>query len=132
VIFISSAHALLRFMATQDHSCCVCSGTGTLPHYSHVADGMCFACQGSGSIADIKAFNGPNSEVCLQVLTQGNSFWYAVLACRTWRDEVDADGTVWHLHGRDRWSHVISDADEARRIWRHAKRLGVRTDLCSH
>jgi hypothetical protein len=31
--------------------------------------------------------------------------------------------------GRDSFFRVITDADEARQIWRNAKRLGVLTEL---
>jgi hypothetical protein len=119
-------------MTAQNHPCYACGGTGTLPHYSHISDGVCFACQGSGRIQDLKAFNGPNSEVCLRVATLDGAFWYASLACETWKDEADANGTIWHVHCRDRWSRAISDADEARQIWRHAKQMGIRTELDDH
>ena len=31
--------------------CCTCDGTGKLSHFNHIADGVCFACNGTGIIS---------------------------------------------------------------------------------
>jgi hypothetical protein len=105
-------------------TCPACGGSGKLPHYSHIANGDCFACGGSGTIRDLNAFIGAESDVSLEVEVIRGEFRGAVLRCRTWK--VTGTYKTW---GRDRWVREITDADEARRIWRDAKRLGIETSL---
>ena len=47
-----------EFAKPRHHSnqCSRCSGTGYLPHFSHVAGGVCFSCNGS-RIADEESFD---------------------------------------------------------------------------
>jgi hypothetical protein len=113
-------------------TCPACGGSGKLPHYSHIANGDCFACGGTGTIRDLTAFIGAESDVSLEVDTLRGEFRGAVLRCRTWKNTTDANGQVWHTWGRDRWVRDITDADEARRVWRDAKRLGIKTNLWEH
>ena len=109
-------------MAITTCVCPKCNGTGKLPHHSHIANGDCFACGGTGTI-QIKDFIGSNSDVALDVMLRNGQFWYATLRCRTWR--VDSNG--YHNWGKDRWCREISDANEAREIWRTAKANGIKT-----
>jgi len=114
---------------TATCTCPACGGTGKLPHYSHVANGDCFACGATGQIQDLAAFIGPESDVSLEVEVFGGKFRGAWIRCRTWKNTTDANGRVWHTWGRDRWVREITNADEARQIWRDAKRLGIKTSL---
>lgn len=103
-------------------TCPSCGGSGKLPHFSHIQNGDCFACGGTGTI-QIKDFIGSNSDVALDVMLRNGEFWYATLRCRTWR----VDGNGYKTWGKDRWYHEISDAAEAREIWRIAKVSGIKT-----
>ena len=106
-------------------TCPFCSGSGKLPHFSHVANGDCFACGASGELRDLTAFAGSTSDVILTVILHGGKFYYATLRRRTWKNTSDG-GMLW---GRDSFYREIDNADEARTIWRNAKQLGIITEL---
>ena len=111
-------------------TCPNCDGTGRLPHYSHIANGTCFACGGTGTIT-FKTFIGDNSDVILEVFKWKGEFFEAYLRCRTWKNErAQSDGKVYHTWGKDKWVKCITDAEEARELWRNAKAYGVKTALC--
>lgn len=112
------------FLTTCD--CPNCDGTGKLPHYSHIANGTCFACGGTGSLT-FTDFIGSNRDVALDVMLRNGKFWYATLRCRTWKNVKDGNGKTYHEWGRDLWYKEINDADEARAIWRTAKQNGILT-----
>lgn len=113
---------------TATCTCPACGGSGKLPHYSHIANGDCFACGATGQIRDLTAFIGAESDVSLEVEAFGGKFRSAMIRCRTWR-MADSSVGIYKVWGRDRWAREITDADEARQIWRDAKRLGITTSL---
>jgi hypothetical protein len=106
-------------------TCPFCGGSGKLPHFSHVANGDCFACGASGELRDLTAFIGSTSDMILTVILHGGKFYYATLRRRTWKNTSDG-GMLW---GRDSFYREIENADEARTIWRNAKQLGIITEL---
>ena len=105
-------------------TCPFCGGTGHLPHFSHIQNGDCFACGATGKIRDLSAFIGDQSDVMLTVHIVGGQFRGAELRCRTWK--VAGGCKTW---GRDRFYREIESVDQARSIWRDAKRLGITTNL---
>ena len=111
-------------------TCPFCGGSGKLPHFSHIANGDCFACGASGQLRDINAFIGDNSDLMLTVWVNNGTFSGAELRRRTWKNiELSVApyrGKEW---GRDSFYRVIESAEEAREIWRNAKRLGILTEL---
>jgi|DEB0MinimDraft_6_1074348.scaffolds.fasta_scaffold00004_64 RecJ-like exonuclease len=118
-------------MITTFKTTCVCpncDGKGKLPHYSHIANGDCFACGGTGTLK-ITEFIGDNSDVILEVNTRRGKFDSACLRCRTWKNEKAGDGKTYHNWGRDKWCREIVDADEARELWRNAKANGIKTTI---
>jgi hypothetical protein len=114
---------------TIDHCTCPnCDGTGKLPHYSHIANGDCFACGGTGTIV-IKSFIGPNSDVILDVEMLRGEFWHAWLRCRTWKLDKAGDGNTYKTWGKDKWCVRIDDIEKARFFWKKSKSLGIITSL---
>lgn len=117
-------------------TCPFCGGSGHLPHYRHVQNGDCFACGATGQLRDLNAFIGDNSDMMLTVFLHRGAFSGATLRRRTWkmvpctigssRDQRIGMGKAW---GRDSFVREINDAEEAREIWRNAKRLGILTEL---
>jgi hypothetical protein len=111
-------------------TCPFCGGSGKLPHFSHIQNGDCFACGATGQLRDINAFIGDNSDLMLTVYVNNGTFSGAELRRRTWKtiemSVAPYRGKQW---GRDSFFRVITDAEEAREIWRNAKRLGVLTEL---
>ena len=103
--------------------CPKCSGTGTLPEFSHIADGTCFMCSGTGTFS-YKTFIGPGKELRLDVFKRNGEFWYAQFRCITWKPYTLTrdDGTVIEGRegGKDLFYHEVRDADEARKLWREA------------
>lgn len=116
--------------ATATCTCPFCGGSGKLPHFSHIQNGDCFACGATGELRDINAFIGDNSDLMLTVYVNNGTFSGAEIRRRTWKtiemSVAPYRGKQW---GRDSFFRVITDADEARQIWRNAKRLGVLTEL---
>jgi hypothetical protein len=110
-------------------TCPNCGGTGKLPHFSHVANGDCFACGGTGTII-FKTFIGDNSDVILEVFKHNGKFWHAFLRCRTWKNYVSPSHGPMHEWGKDLWCKRIDDAAEARELWRNAANTGIKTALC--
>lgn len=106
-------------------TCPFCSGSGKLPHFSHIANGDCFACGASGELRDLTAFVGSNSDMMLTVFLHRGEFSCATLRRRTWKNTREG-GMLW---GRDSFYREINDAEEAREIWRNAKRLGITTEM---
>lgn len=45
-------------MKTETVKCPKCDGTGFIGHYAHIANGVCFTCQGSGTIT--RKINAPS------------------------------------------------------------------------
>lgn len=105
-------------------TCPFCNGTGKLPHYSHVQNGDCFACGASGKLRDLNAFIGNCSDVVLTVWVNNGRFSGAELRRRTWK--ISGQYKEW---GRDSYYRAIDNVEEAREIWRNAKRLGIITEL---
>ena len=116
--------------ATATCTCPFCGGSGKLPHFSHIQNGDCFACGATGELRNINAFIGDNSDLMLTVYVNNGTFSGAEIRRRTWKNTemsvAPYRGKQW---GRDSFFRVITDADEARQIWRNAKRLGVLTEL---
>lgn len=117
-------------------TCPNCDGTGKLPHYSHIANGDCFACGGTGTIT-FKSFIGDNSDVILEVFkysrfhkTLGGQFWHAFLRCRTWEIVNSSSHGKCKQWGKDLWCKRIDDVEEARELWRNAKITGIQTTIC--
>ena len=111
-------------------TCPFCGGSGKLPHFSHIQNGDCFACGATGQLRDINAFIGDNSDLMLTAYVNNGTFSGAELRRRTWKtiemSVAPYRGKQW---GRDSFFRVITDAEEAREIWRNAKRLGILTEL---
>jgi hypothetical protein len=117
-------------------TCPFCGGSGKLPHFSHIANGDCFACGASGQLRDINAFIGDSSDLLLTVWVNNGTFSGAELRRRTWKMSKCSVGSganqktmLCKEWGRDSFFRVITDAEEAREIWRNAKRLGILTEL---
>jgi hypothetical protein len=111
-------------------TCPFCGGSGKLPHFSHIQNGDCFACGATGELRDINAFVGDNSDLMLTVYVNNGTFSGAEIRRRTWKNiEMSVAPYRGKQWGRDSFFRVITDADEARQIWRNAKRLGVLTEL---
>ena len=108
--------------------CPFCSGSGKLPHFSHVANGDCFACGATGKLRDLNAFIGQNSDLVLTVWRHRGAFSSATLRRRTWKMSASSVGT-YKTWGRDSFCREINDADQARAIWRDSKQLGISTEL---
>ena len=126
----------VRKLHNATFTCPFCGGSGHLPHYRHVQNGDCFACGATGQLRDLNAFIGDNSDLLLTVFLHRGTFSGATLRRRTWRmvsctvgpgkDQRIGVGKEW---GRDSFIREINDADEAREIWRNARRLGILTGL---
>jgi ribosomal protein L37E len=117
-------------------TCPFCNGTGKLPHYSHVQNGDCFACGASGKLRDLNAFIGNCSDVVLTVWVNNDRFNGAELRRRTWKMSKCSVGSganqktmLCREWGRDSYYRAIDNVEEAREIWRNAKRLGIITEL---
>jgi len=113
---------------TELCTCPHCDGTGKLPHYSHIANGDCFACGGTGKIR-FSSFIGPNSDIVLEVNTWKGKFSSAYLRCRTWKSYVSPSHGPMKDWGKDKWCKEIDNAEEARRLWKGAKASGIITQL---
>ena len=118
--------------------CPFCGGSGKLPHFSHVANGDCFACGATGELRDINAFIGDSSDLVLTVWVNNGTFSSAELRRRTWKMGKCSVGSginqaigLCKIWGRDSFYRVIESADEARAIWGSAKRLGIKTQLAT-
>jgi hypothetical protein len=120
---------------TTTCTCLNCNGTGKLPHYSHIANGDCFACGATG-LMKLTDFIGDNSDISLEVEAANGNFYGATIRCRTWTMSECSVGSganqttgLYRSWGRDLWARQITDADEARAIWRTAKQNGIKTSL---
>lgn len=121
----------VRKLHSETFVCPFCSGKGKLPHFSHIQNGDCFACGATGKVRDLTAFIGDNSDLMLTVWVNRGKFTGATLRRRTWRivtTNMTESGFGRKL-GRDAFTRNIDDAEEAREIWRNAKRLGIITTL---
>jgi hypothetical protein len=111
-------------------TCPFCGGSGKLHHFSHIQNGDCFACGASGKLRDLNAFIGDCSDVVLTVWVNNGRFSGAELRRRTWKtvqmSVAPYRGKEW---GRDSYYRAIDNVEEAREIWRNAKRLGIITEL---
>ena len=72
----------------------------------------------------------------LTVYVNNGTFSGAELRRRTWKMTICSVGSganqtvgLGKIWGRDSFYRVIESADEAREIWRNAKRLGILTEL---
>lgn len=66
----------------------------------------------------------------LTVYVNNGTFGGAELRRRTWKSGTCSIAPFTYKEwGRDSFFRVITDADEARGIWRSAKRLGIITEL---
>ena len=93
-------------------TCGKCDGTGRLPHYGHIASGVCFDCQGSGKVSWKDRTDG-TVKTSLEVFIRNGGFWYAAH-----RATVLADDGTW---GKCLTSANLQDADAARALWRDLK-----------
>lgn len=109
-------------------TCPFCNGTGHLPHFSHVQNGDCFACGASGQLRGGSSFVGNNSDVVLTVWVHNGQFSSAEIRQRTWKLVNSSLGPCKEW-GRDRFYRQIEDVNEAREIWKNAKKLGIITEL---
>lgn len=123
--------ATVRKLHNATVTCPFCGGSGHLPHFRHIQNGDCFACGATGKLRDLHAFIGDNSDLLLTVYLHRGSFSSATLRRRTWRTITTTvtDSGFCKEWGRDAFTREINDADEAREIWRNAKRLGIITEL---
>lgn len=93
-------------------TCPNCDGTGKLPHYSHIANGDCFACGGTGKLDLGRQRKGGTPITMLEVFTRKGKFFYAAHRCTL------IHGNTW---GRCLFAADLDDADQARKIWRELK-----------
>jgi len=98
--------------ATATATCPKCDGKGRLPHYGHIASGVCFACGGSGS-GRIRQRTDGTVKTSLEVFMRGGQFVYAAH-----RATVLADDGTW---GKCLICSDLDDADAARSLWRDLK-----------
>lgn len=108
-------------------TCPNCDGTGKLPHYSHIANGDCFACGGTGTMT-FKHFIGGNRDILLEVNKRNGEFWHAALRCRTWKTYTSPSHGQVKEWGKDLWCKEL-DVEEARSLWRTAKQTGIKTTI---
>lgn len=101
-------------MATITCECPNCNGTGKVPHYSHIANGDCFACGATGRLNLNQHPKGGKPMISLVVWMRGGEFDYADHRCTL------LNGNNW---GRCLFAKNIDDADQARAIWRSLKGL---------
>ena len=94
---------------TLTHTCDRCDGVGRLPHYGHIASGVCFACQGSGTLTQRVRTDG-TVKTSLEVFKRGGGFYNA-----EHRATVQAADGTW---GKCLTYRLITDAAEARALWR--------------
>ena len=97
---------------TLSATCDRCDGTGRVPHYGHIANGICFQCQGSGKVSFRVRTDG-TAKTSLEVWKRNGRFDYASL-----RSTLQAADGTW---GKSLVAREISDADEARALWRDLK-----------
>ena len=97
---------------TLTATCSKCDGTGRLPHYGHIANGVCFECGGTGKVSYSVRTDG-TAKTSLVVWKREGKFDYASL-----RSTLQAADGTW---GKCLIAKEISDADEARMIWRALK-----------
>ena len=90
--------------------CPMCDGSGHRPEFSHIANGTCFFCSGTGKFS-YNTFIGPDRELRFDVYKRRGEFWYAQLRLVTRKGKVS---------GKDLFFKEVSDVDEARSIWRNA------------
>lgn len=93
---------------TLIHACDRCDGVGRLPHYGHVASGVCFACQGSGKLSQRVRTDG-TVKTSLEVFKRGGTFSYA-----SHRRTVLTDSGTW---GKSLLADDSLSADDARILW---------------
>jgi len=108
-------------------SCPRCSGTGKLPKFRHVENGVCFLCGGAKEI-ECKDINLPESAVvCYQDnrnVTSSNGV--------TWREEWKIERFSIVVNGgsanKGGWDYVASitneNRDALRELWKTAKKAG--------
>ena len=93
-------------------NCAKCNGTGRLGHYGHIANGVCFDCQGTGKVSWQDRTDG-TIKTSLEVFMRGGQFSYA-----SHRATVLADDGTW---GKCLICNDLDDADAARALWRDLK-----------
>lgn len=127
----TALQAMTAKVFTTSCQCPNCGGTGKLPHYSHIANGDCFACQGTGTLR-LRDFIGSNRDVVLDVEMLRGKFWHAWLRCRTWTNDSSTINGVkqnYHNWGRDLWCIRIDDVHQARALWKKAKAMGIQATI---
>ena len=109
-------------VTTESCTCPKCDGKGKLRAFSHIANGDCFLCGGSGTVS-FKSFVGPNQETRFSVFRRDGQFYYAELRCLTWKPTTfthngeTKQGREW---GRDLFYKSIDDVQVARELWKSA------------
>ena len=108
--------------------CPRCSGTGVLPHFAHVENGVCFLCDGKKTI-EVRDLNLPKSAcVCYQdnrnVTEHMGMYWKP-----EWRIERFSIVVNGGRHNNGGWDYVTEVTDNnreaLREVWRKAKSAGV-------
>ena len=104
-------------------TCPKCDGKGKLAGFSHIANGDCFMCGGTGTFR-YKTFIGPGKELRLDVFKRNGEFWYAQFRCITWKPYTLTrdDGTVTEGRqgGKDLFYREVRDVEVARELWKTA------------
>ena len=93
---------------TLTHTCDRCDGRGVLPHYGHVASGVCFACKGSGTLSQRVRTDG-TVMTSLEVFKRSGQFSYA---CH--RKTILTDSKEWC---KCLLSVDLNDVEEVRQMW---------------
>ena len=99
-------------MPTITCECPNCNGTGKLSHFSHIANGDCFACGATGRLNLKQHPKGGTPMISLVVWMRSGAFHYADYRCTL------KNGNNW---GRCLFVKNIEDAEHARVIWRELK-----------
>ena len=93
-------------------TCGKCDGKGVLSYYGHIANGVCFDCQGTGKISWKDRTDG-TVKTSLEVFIRNGEYWYAAH-----RATVLADDGTW---GKCLTCNDLQDADAARALWKDLK-----------
>lgn len=107
--------------------CPRCQGTGVLPQFMHIDNGICFLCEGSKEIECNEIELPESAVVCYQdnrnVTEHNGQFWP-----EEWRIERFSIVVNGGSHNRDGWEFVTEvthqNRSALRELWTAAKRAG--------
>lgn len=101
----------------SSYTCGRCDGKGLLPHYSHVANGTCFACQGTGTVSYTERTDGTMMHK-FEVITRYGDFY-----CATFSSQVlsDRDSSGYRTWGKVANFVEYNDAQKAREMWQQLR-----------